>query len=257
MRRGPGPLHPDRERPARRAGVPAHGDRILGARGGRRSGWSRCSGVPPKLLRDGEGWATEETGRLGTHNSTHVDAPWHYNSHIRGWGAQTIDELPLEWFLRGGESWWTRPTRATAIPLTWRIWRPGWATSPPHARAARHRACAHRPRCVVRASSDYLARGPAVTAAATLWLFEHGVRVMGRRVGVGRPAALPGRGGQAGRRSGRVRGRAPGGPAVLADRAPREPEQAPPDRVPGRLLPAQNRGRERGAGAGLVGILES
>ena len=26
---------------------------------------------------------------------------------------------------------------------------------------------------------DYIARGPAVTAAATLWLFEHGVRVMG------------------------------------------------------------------------------
>ncbi|HEV7462020.1 MAG TPA: cyclase family protein, partial [Solirubrobacteraceae bacterium] len=55
-------------------------------------------GVPARLLRDGEGWAVEEFTRFGTHNSTHVDAPWHYNSTIRGERAQTIDELPLEWF---------------------------------------------------------------------------------------------------------------------------------------------------------------
>jgi kynurenine formamidase len=55
-------------------------------------------GVPPELLRDGEGWAVEEFTRLGTHNTTHVDAPWHYNSTIAGEKAATIDELPLEWF---------------------------------------------------------------------------------------------------------------------------------------------------------------
>src|SRR3954469_9259180 len=55
-------------------------------------------GVPSRLLRDGEGWALEEFTRFGTHNSTHVDAPWHYNSTIGGKPAQTIDELPLEWF---------------------------------------------------------------------------------------------------------------------------------------------------------------
>ena len=41
-------------------------------------------GVPARLLRDGEGWAVETFTRLGTHNSTHVDAPWHYNSRIGG-----------------------------------------------------------------------------------------------------------------------------------------------------------------------------
>ena len=55
-------------------------------------------GVAPDLLRDGEGWAVETFLRFGTHNSTHVDAPWHYNSTIGGERAQTIDELPLEWF---------------------------------------------------------------------------------------------------------------------------------------------------------------
>ncbi len=58
--------------------------------------------MPDRLLRDGEGWATETFTNLGTHNSTHVDAPWHYNSLIAGEPAATIDELPLEWFFGPG-----------------------------------------------------------------------------------------------------------------------------------------------------------
>src|SRR5204863_2844496 len=59
-------------------------------------------GVPARLLRDGEGWAVETLNNFGTHNSTHVDAPWHYNSTVGGQRAQTIDELPLEWFFGPG-----------------------------------------------------------------------------------------------------------------------------------------------------------
>src|ERR687895_779744 len=59
-------------------------------------------GVPSRLLRDGEGWAVETFTRFGTHNSTHLDAPWHYNSRIGGERAQTIDELPLDWFYGPG-----------------------------------------------------------------------------------------------------------------------------------------------------------
>src|ERR687894_2702576 len=59
-------------------------------------------GLAPELLRDGEGWATDTFTRLGTHNSTHVDAPWHYNSTIGGEPAQTIDQLPLDWFFAPG-----------------------------------------------------------------------------------------------------------------------------------------------------------
>src|SRR5918997_7113371 len=59
-------------------------------------------GVPARLLRDGEGWAVEEFRRFGTHNSTHVDAPYHYNSTIQGQPARTIDELPLERFFGPG-----------------------------------------------------------------------------------------------------------------------------------------------------------
>lgn len=55
-------------------------------------------GVPPALLRHGEGWAFEAFTRLGTHNVTHVDASWHYNITFRGRPAATIDCLPLDWF---------------------------------------------------------------------------------------------------------------------------------------------------------------
>ena len=41
-------------------------------------------GVGPELLRDGEGWANDTFMRFGTHSSTHIDAPWHYNSKIGG-----------------------------------------------------------------------------------------------------------------------------------------------------------------------------
>src|SRR4051812_37883888 len=59
-------------------------------------------GVGPELLRDGEGWAVDTFTRLGTHNSTHVDAPYHYNSTIGGQPAKRIDELPLDWFYGPG-----------------------------------------------------------------------------------------------------------------------------------------------------------
>ena len=54
--------------------------------------------VPAHLLKDNEGWAVESINRLSTHGSTHIDAPWHYNSRVAGEKAQTIDQLPLKWF---------------------------------------------------------------------------------------------------------------------------------------------------------------
>jgi kynurenine formamidase len=134
-------------------------------------------GVPRDLLRDGEGWAVETFLRFGTHNSTHVDAPWHYNSTIGGQRAQTIDELPLEWF------------HAPGVVLDFSTREDGDAidTSDVEAELARiGHTLAPLDIVLVRtgrdafyAELDYIARGPGVTAAATRWLYEHGVRVMG------------------------------------------------------------------------------
>ncbi len=133
--------------------------------------------VPAQLLRDGEGWATEEFTRFGTHDSTHVDAPWHYNSRIGGERAQTIDELPLDWFFAPG------------VVLDMRHKADGDAMTAEEARAELGRI-GHtlRPRDIVLVRTgrdafyeqpDYNFRGCGVTAEATRWLFDQGVRVMG------------------------------------------------------------------------------
>ena len=50
---------------------------------------------------DEKAWAVE-TVTLTTHTGTHVDAPWHYAPKSEGKKARTIDELPLEWFYGDG-----------------------------------------------------------------------------------------------------------------------------------------------------------
>ncbi|MHB1558989.1 MAG: cyclase family protein [Isosphaeraceae bacterium] len=134
-------------------------------------------GVPPELLRQGEGWAIEEVTRLGTHSVTHVDAPWHYNSNIRGERAATIDELPLEWFFADGVVLDMTakadgekigvPDVETALAVI------GYTPKPLDIVLLR------TGRDAFYGQPDYVWRGPAVGPDATRWLYERGVRVMG------------------------------------------------------------------------------
>jgi kynurenine formamidase len=134
-------------------------------------------GVPASLLRDGEGWAVETFTRFGTHDSTHVDAPWHYNSHIQGQRAQTIDELPLEWFFADG------------VVLDMTAKADGEAMTTADAQAELERigytlkpldiVLVRTDRDALYGQPDYMFRGCGVTAEATHWLYEQGVRVMG------------------------------------------------------------------------------
>jgi len=134
-------------------------------------------GVGPELLRNGEGWAVEEFRRLGTHNSTHVDAPWHYNATIQGKPAQTIDELPLEWFFSAG------------VVLDFTAKADGDAITAPdieaelgrigHALAPLDIVLVRTGRDAYYEAPDYMIRGPGATAEATRWLWDRGVRVMG------------------------------------------------------------------------------
>jgi len=134
-------------------------------------------GVPARLLRDGEGWATETVTHLGTHTTTHVDAPWHYNSTIGGEPAETIERLPLEWFFSDG----------VVLDMTARA--DGDAVDVPDVEAELDRIgheLAELDIVLVRTGRDvhygepgYMALGPGVTVAATRWMWERGVRVMG------------------------------------------------------------------------------
>ncbi|HRV94351.1 MAG TPA: cyclase family protein [Anaerolineae bacterium] len=133
--------------------------------------------VSPNLLRDNEGWAVETITQLGTHNSTHVDAPWHYNRQIQGKPAQTIDQLPLEWFFNDG----------VVLNMTHKA--DGEAMTVDDVQAELERIDYQlRPLDIVLVRTgcdqyyndlDYAFRGCGVTAEATRWLFEQGIRVMG------------------------------------------------------------------------------
>jgi kynurenine formamidase len=134
-------------------------------------------GVPAELLRDREGWAVETLTSLGTHNSTHVDAPWHYNSTVGGERAQTIDELPLEWFHQPG------------VVLDFAHKADGDAIAAEEMRAELERighelaplqiVLVRTGRDAFYGEPDYMARGCGVSAGATRFLYEQGVRVMG------------------------------------------------------------------------------
>src|SRR3954468_18733291 len=134
-------------------------------------------GVPARLLRNGEGWAVEEFTRLGTHNSTHVDAPWHYNSTIGGEHAQTIDELPLDWFLNAGVllDFHTKDDGAaiTTAEVQTELGRIAHELRPGEIVLVR------TGRDAFLEAPDYMIRGPGVTQEATRWLYDQGVRVMG------------------------------------------------------------------------------
>ena len=133
--------------------------------------------VPQELLRHGEGWTVEEFRRLGTHNTTHVDAPWHYNSHIAGEPAPTIDELPLDWFFQDGVVLDMRHKAdgdaMTVDDVVKALDGIGYALKPLDIVLV-HTGCD-----VYAEQADYLQRGCGVTVEATRWLFEKGVRVMG------------------------------------------------------------------------------
>ena len=134
-------------------------------------------GVPARLLRDNEGWAMETFLRLGTHNATHVDAPWHYNSRIGGERAQTIDELPLDWFYGPGVVLdMTAKDEGETVDVAdveGELGRIG------HELNAGDIVLVRTGRDVYAEEAHYIALGPGVTAEATRWLFDRGVRVMG------------------------------------------------------------------------------
>jgi kynurenine formamidase len=80
-------------------------------------------GLTVDQLPGGEGWAVENV-TISTHNGTHLDAPYHFQSTMNdGARAITIDEVPLDWCFAPG------------VKLDFRRFDDGYVASPEDVKA--------------------------------------------------------------------------------------------------------------------------
>jgi kynurenine formamidase len=132
--------------------------------------------VHARNFPSGEGLAWEYV-TAGTHAGTHLDAPWHFGSYSEGKPSRTIDEIPLEWCYGRG------------VVLDVRHKKPGKSITLPDLREALNKINYQiKPGDIVlimtgadkhHQSKEYLSSHPGMSEEATLWLTEHGVKVIG------------------------------------------------------------------------------
>jgi kynurenine formamidase len=138
---------------------------------------ARYEGLQGSDLIGGEAFALE-TIRLSTHNGTHVDAPRHYGSKMTdGTPTRTIDEMPLDWFLR------------PAVKLDFRAFDDGYIVKPKDIDTELRRInYTLKPLDIVVVNTSAGARfgtatypqsGCGMGRDATLYLTAKGVRVVG------------------------------------------------------------------------------
>ena len=140
-------------------------------------------GVKFDEMRGGDvGFCGAEWVKLTTHSGTHVDAPWHYHpQQDSGLGntrsAQTIDEMPLEWFFQRG------------VKLDFRHFEDGYVATAADIEAELKRIGHElQPLDIVVVNTaaggavgqpDYVSRGCGVGYEGTMYMLERGVRVTG------------------------------------------------------------------------------
>lgn len=127
-------------------------------------------------LPHGYGWANDSVS-MNAHSGTHVDAPWHYYPTCADQPARTIDQMPLEWFYGDG------------VVLDFRDKERGGLIYAADVQAALDKiGYALKPHDIVFIQTgadkfwgqrEYFDAGAGMTAEATRWLIEHGIRTMG------------------------------------------------------------------------------
>jgi kynurenine formamidase len=139
-------------------------------------------GVRVDQLPDGE-YAAVEVANISTHNGTHMDAPYHFFSSMNhalkpgGEPSWRIDDVPLDWCFQPG------------VKLDFRHLPNGYVATPGDVEAELKRIGHEiRPLEIVIVNTaagarygedDFVDTGCGMGKAATMWLTERGVRVVG------------------------------------------------------------------------------
>lgn len=138
----------------------------------------RALGLPFKLMpKDFAGWADDTITKMGVHSTTHIDAPWHYGPTSAGRPAATIEKIPLERCIGPGVVL-DMTHKADDDPIT-----------PADMEVALSRSGAtiaegtivliRTGRDSLMGTKEFWKRGTGVSAAATEWLLDRGITVMG------------------------------------------------------------------------------
>lgn len=133
-------------------------------------------GLQPEDFPEKRAWA-QEVITLSTHTGTHVDAPWHYWPTSEGKPARTIDQMPLEWFYGNGVlfDFSDKPAgyEISVADLQQKLREMEYELTPFDI-------------VLIRSDADkrlyeehYFQSHAGVSAEATHWLIDQGIKVMG------------------------------------------------------------------------------
>lgn len=135
-------------------------------------------GLPKKLFPEKfTGWADDTIQKMGVHATTHIDAPWHYGPIVEGKRAKTVDEIPLEWCYGNGIVI-NMTHKADHDPITIDDLKEDLQKS--GASISKGTIVLIRTdRDKFSGTKEFPHKGTGMSAEATEWLIDQGVKIMG------------------------------------------------------------------------------
>lgn len=145
----------------------------------RKSKWLiRTLGLPFKLFPTNfEGWADDTIQKMGVHSTTHLDAPWHFSPTINGKKSKTIDDIPLEWCFGEGLVI-DMKHKEDFDPITVEDITDFLCKNALGIKTGMI-VLIKTGRDKYNGTKDFLKRGTGMSALATEWLIDQGIKVMG------------------------------------------------------------------------------
>ncbi len=132
---------------------------------------------PTDFSHRGGMYAAIERVSIGTHDTTHMDAPYHFGPTTEGKPSKTIDQIPLEWCYGDGVvlDFHHKKTGESIIPreVEETLWKIDYKLKPRDIVLIRTDAYKFV------STPEYANIHPGMTRESTLWLIERGIKLMG------------------------------------------------------------------------------
>ncbi|MCG8412163.1 MAG: cyclase family protein [Bacteroidales bacterium] len=138
----------------------------------------RALGLPFKLFpKNFIGWADDTIEKMGVHSTTHIDAPWHYSPTTNGEKSKTVDEIPLEWCYGKGIVI-DMKYKKDFDPITIKDIE-DFLTKENLSIEKDMIVLIKTGRDIYNGTKDFHKKGTGMSAEATSWLIDKGIKVMG------------------------------------------------------------------------------